>query len=472
MRLPRFVDRYLELPPSTLKKLGWIAVLYFAEGWPFGVAYDLWPVYFRAHGVSLRDLGLMALLFLPYTLKPAWAPLVDRLGSRQVWISSCQFLMAGVVLLILSVDPGRADWLLWGVLLAFTVLSATQDISIDAYSIDVAEPQETGYINGVRASAYRVALIVAGGLILVLVDIPGFGWTGTWIGIALVFVGMGFVTLLSPRREREPVASTTTESGEGGALLRYLVPLRLSLIVATLGVVVVSHLKGWPNLGVILSVVVGALAIASLLDPATLPWLFQARMLPVVVFVVFFKVCDNALGRMVKPFWVDRGFSATEIGLISGALGTGLTIAGALAAGVFIARRGIFQGLLWMGIAQIASNFGYVVVAVFDLPREAIYAASVIESFSQGLGTAAFLSFLMNICDKRHAATQYALLSALFSLSRDVAGAFSGIGAEALGYGGYFALTAFLAVPAMALLPLIRGRIHERQETTPQAVTS
>jgi PAT family beta-lactamase induction signal transducer AmpG len=181
---------------------------------------------------------------------------------------------------------------------------------------------------------------------------------------------------------------------------------------------------------------------------------------------------------MVKPFWVDQGMTPTEIGAISSTVGMALTIFGALLGGWFIQRRGVYAGLLWMGIAQLISNFGYVVVAVLDLPmgtstlfglsfgpfQASIYAASMIESLAQGLGTAAFLSFPMNLCDRRHAATQYALLSAAFSLSRDVAGAFSGIGVEALGYPVYFTVTALLALPGMALLPWIKGRIHEGPE--------
>jgi len=170
---------------------------------------------------------------------------------------------------------------------------------------------------------------------------------------------------------------------------------------------------------------------------------------------------------MVKPFWVDQGYSLKEIGLISVSLGTALTILGALAGGWLTNRYGIFRALLWLGLAQLVSNLGYVAVAAIDLPRESIYVASIIESFTQGLGTAAFLSFLMNLCDKEHAATQYAILSAMFALTRDVAGAFTGIGVESLGYAVFFALTTALALPALALLPLIKPRIRESDAESP-----
>jgi PAT family beta-lactamase induction signal transducer AmpG len=195
-----------------------------------------------------------------------------------------------------------------------------------------------------------------------------------------------------------------------------------------------------------------------------LRWLLRWEMVAVIAFVLLYKVGDSTLGRMVKPFWVDRGYSLAEIGAISVTLGTALTIAGALAGGWFTNRYGIFRALLWLGLAQLVSNLGYVAVAAIELPRESIYVASMVESFTQGLGTAAFLSFLMNLCDKEHAATQYAILSAAFALTRDVAGAFSGIGVEAFGYATYFALTTALALPGLALLPLIRSRIRENDD--------
>ena len=197
-----------------------------------------------------------------------------------------------------------------------------------------------------------------------------------------------------------------------------------------------------------------------------LQWLFRWEMMAVVLFVPLYKRGDSTLGRMVKPFWVDQGYSLKEIGLISVSLGTVLTILGAIAGGWIFNRYGIFRSLLWLGLAQLVSNLGYVAVAAIELPRESIYVASIVESFTQGLGTAAFLSFLMNLCDKEHAATQYAILSAMFALTRDVAGAFTGIGVESLGYAVFFALTTGLALPGLALLPLIKPRIREEADST------
>ncbi|HLE60284.1 MAG TPA: MFS transporter [Thermoanaerobaculaceae bacterium] len=394
------------------RKLAWIAVLYFAEGLPFGIAYDVWPVYFRVHGVSLREIGLMSLLSLPWTWKMLWAPLVDRFGARQQWISACLLALAVATMAIIPQDAGHPSWVLWGVLLAFTAASATQDIAIDAYAVDVSTPEETGAINGVRVSAARIALLVGGGGVMMLAGVTG--WTPLWIALAATFLVLSVIAYASPRvpldqnKRRNPI----------GPVLR---------------------------------------------------WLFRWEMLPVLLFVPLFKLGDSLLGRMVKPFWVDRGYSLKEIGLISVTLGVVLTIIGALAGGWFVKKYGIFRGLLWLGIAQAVPHLGYAAVAQFSLPRESIYAASMLESFTQGLGTAAFLSFLMNLCDREHAATQYALLSALFALTRDVVGAFSGIGVERLGYPTYFAFTAVIAIPTLALLPLVRKRIREKSPTAEAA---
>jgi len=391
------------------KILFWISVLYFAEGLPFGIAYDVWPVFFRVHGVSLREIGLMSLLSLPWTWKLLWAPLVDRWGSRQHWITACLFVLGATTLAIVPQDASQPSFLMWSLLLLFTAASATQDIAIDAYAVDVSTPKTIGSINGTRVSAARVALFVGGGGFLILADYTGWGLL--WVALAILFFALAGAAWLSPR---VPLENTERR--------HVLAPV--------------------------------------------LRWLLRWEMVPVVLFVLLFKVGDSTLGRMVKPFWVDRGYSLTEIGFISVTLGVVLTILGALAGGWIVNRIGIFRSLLWLGFAQLVSNVGYVVVAAVDLPRQSIYVASMIESFTQGLGTAAFLSFLMNLCDKEHAATQYAILSALFALTRDVAGAFTGIGVESLGYAVFFAITTALALPALALLPLIRPRIREEAESS------
>ncbi len=281
------------------------------------------------------------------------------------------------------------------------------------------------------------------------------GWRLSWSVAAVAFVALGVAALATPRVERTPPKPSQRRPGE-------FVRLRVGAVAAFAAVATGAALTRFTVLGVTLTAVAAGLALGSFLDPDLLRWALRWEMVPVLLFVPLYKIGDTTLGRMVKPFWVDRGLTLTEIGLISTTLGVALTIAGALAGGWFVDRHGIFRGLLWLGIAQSGVNFGYVAVAALDLPRGTIYAASMIESFGQGLGTAAFLSFLMNLCDKKHAAGQYALLSALFALTRDVSGAFSGIGVERFGYAAFFTFTALIAIPGLLLLPLVRPRIREK----------
>jgi len=158
---------------------------------------------------------------------------------------------------------------------------------------------------------------------------------------------------------------------------------------------------------------------------------------------------------MIKPFWLDRGMTPEEIGAISTTVGMILGIVGALLGGLFTARFGIFNGLWILGIAQALPNLGYAAVAQFNLGRPYLYAASMGESFGAGLVTAAFLSFLMRISDKRQAATQYALLTALYALPRSLIAPLGGRVADLWGYPTFFFITFLLAIPAYALLPWV-----------------
>jgi len=182
-----------------------------------------------------------------------------------------------------------------------------------------------------------------------------------------------------------------------------------------------------------------------------------------VLFVLTYKLGEFAIGPMVKPFWVDQGRSLFEIGLIPTTFGIVLSVLGALAGGAFISRYGTFSGVWVLGLLQAFSNLGYALVAWAQLGRFGLYGASVFESFSGGLGTAAFLAFLMSVCEKEHATIQYAFLSSVFSLTGRLVGGVSGLGAERFGYGDYFALTFIMSLPAYAFLPWAKRWIHEER---------
>jgi PAT family beta-lactamase induction signal transducer AmpG len=170
-----------------------------------------------------------------------------------------------------------------------------------------------------------------------------------------------------------------------------------------------------------------------------------------------------ALGPMVRPFWVDRHFTPLQIGAVPGTVGVVCTIAGALLGGRLTKTWGLFKALWILGIAQAASNLTYAAAAALPPSSTFMYGASVVESFCGGLGTAPFLAFLMSICDKTQAATQYALLSAVFGLTRSLSGAVSGVVTQNVGYTTYFTMTFFLAWPAFFLLPWVKKWIREEK---------
>lgn len=382
------------------RKLALVAALYFVEGFPPGIIADVWPVWFRVHGASLAEIGWVSTLLSAYTFKFAWSPLVDRYGTHRRWIGAGLAIMAVSLGLAAARDPSAPDAGLWLLLAVFCVASATQDIAIDAYTIGLLDRGEEGPANGVRVMAYRVAVLAGGGMLLFL---PRWaGWPATLATAAGILALLGVCSTRLP-----PVGAARAGADET-----------------------------WPALR---------------------RWLSRPGAAQLLAFVLLYRLADLGMGPMVKPFWVDRGVSLEEIGAVSTALGSVATVVGALVGGFFVRSRGLAWALLAFGALAMLSNLGYAGVAVApQAGRPGLYAASLIESFCTGLATAAFLSLLMRMCEKEHAAVQFACLSALSLAPRLVTGPLSGAGAQALGYAPFFAATAVLALPALALLPAVR----------------
>lgn len=370
--------------------------------------------------MSLTEIGLLSVVGLAWTLKFLWAPLVDVVGSRRSWIVTCQGLLALDLGLLLFLDPTATGSLAWGGLTALALLAATQDIAIDAYTIELLDQEEMGPANGLRVSTYRVALIIAGG---VFVGAAGLvGWQVAFLTAAVLLAILALISSRLPRIAQGTQRVPVTQSWSITLTRGFLNPLR-SL---------------WQRPGVI----------------------------AVLLFVLLFKLGDMALGPMVRPFWVDREFTPLQIGIIPGTVGVVSTIIGALLGGHLTKQWGLFRALWVLGVAQAGSNLFYAVTAALPRSDLLMYGASIVESFCGGLGTAPFLAFLMSICDKRQAATQYALLSALFGLGRSLSGGFSGVLTQSVGYATYFTLTFFLAWPAFVLLPWVRVWIVQAEQNS------
>jgi len=404
-----------EESPASRRKLGVIALLYFIQGAPAAILWEVLPVYFRINGVSLRAIGGLRLLELPYSLKVYWSPLVHRFGDRRHWILVCMLGIAAVLFALPFVNVAAVGVIVLVLILTLTTLSATQDVAIDSYSVGLVERAEEGAANGVRASAYRVALVFVGGGAVFLAGV--LAWNSLFVLAGIVFAVLGFAALAIPR------LSLPEEAREHW----------------------LAGFTGWAG-----------------------TW----KVIPLILFVLTYKLGEFAIGPMVKPFWVDYGkaiWPAQEdlmfqIGLFPTTFGIVLSVAGALMGGAFISRYGIFHGVWFLGLLQAVSNLGYSFVEWLNLGRFGLYGASMFESLSGGLGTAAFLAFLMNVCQKEHATVQYAFLSSIFSLTGRLVGGISGLGAEKFGFANYFATTFVLSLPAYLLLPWVKQWIQEERK--------
>lgn len=480
-------------------KMFWIGILYFAEGFPLGVFYDVFPVHFRQQGVNLSEIGFLSLLGLAWTMKFLWAPAIDHYRHHRRWMAGVDLIMGGIMLLF-AIHAEFGPWV-WFAIGAFTLLSATNDIAIDGYTIEMLERRELGLANGLRIGFYRVGMLAAG-FILILSD--HIGWSGTYLISMLLFVLLAIACLAAPRERLVDHSHDLTLRAELKTLLAH--PHAFAAILGFLlgALWLANRTTKWSaaiehfwDIAFALAFLLWlaslfrhrALSEAAIEDDRNtlrrgpmfgtlLDMLQRPYMLPIIAFILIFKLGDSAMGFMVKPFWVDAGFSASQIGLVSVNLGLGLSIAGGIVGGWLTDRMGIFRALWVLGLFQAISNLGYTWAAatlptlhlVSTIPFEHImlmYGASGVESFTSGLGTAAFLAFLMAIVNKQHSATEYALLSSIFALSRSLSGWASGFGAEAMGYSDYFLLTFFLAFPAYLLLPWVRRMLIFSERHTP-----
>jgi len=386
-----------------------VALLYFSEGFPFGLINNALSVYFRVKKISLEEIGLLSILGLAWALKLLWAPLVDRFGRRFYWIVPAQLSISGLTALLAWIDPITGKAWFWTLLAVLCLASATQDIAADAYTIDILEEKELGPANGIRSAAYRVALIAAGGSLVMVSDF--IGWSAGFIGAALLMLLLAVTVICVPGfRQNRP-----TRIRESSPKRSWVAPIRLLLAIPNF----------WTAVG----------------------------------FILTFKCGEAMLVAMANPFWIDRGFSPAQIGFVVGTLGTAASIAGALAGGSLTAKWGILKSLWVLGFIQATASLGYFLSSLPFAPPSSIYFAALLESLAIGRATAAFLSFLMKLCDKRFSATHYAFFSTLFGFGRSLSGAIGGYAAASLGYATFFLATFFIGLAPLLVLPFLRPTI-------------
>ncbi|HMW80542.1 MAG TPA: AmpG family muropeptide MFS transporter [Accumulibacter sp.] len=384
----------------------------FSSGLPLYLVLNLLPAWLRSEGVDLKTIGFFALIQFPYTWKFLWAPLLDRyhlpLGRRRGWMLLSQVGLLLAIGWLGGFSPG-ADlqpviWL--SVILAF--LSATQDIALDAFRREILSEQELGLGNSVHVNAYRVAGLVPGSLSLILADL--LPWPLVfWITAAFMLPGMAMVLVVP-----EPAAPGAPKT------LRQAVVEPFQEFIGR---------KGW----------LGALL--------------------VLAFIFLYKLGDSLATALSTPFYLDLGYSKTDIGVIAKHAGLWPAVIGGLLGGLWMVRLGINRALWLFGFVQMFTILGFAWLAwrgvqpVIDVfARASLASVIAAEYLGVGLGTAAFTAFIARATNPAFTGTQFALFTSLAAVPRTFINASAGALVEEMGWVSFFILCFTLAAPGMLLL--------------------
>ncbi len=386
------------------------ALLGFSSGLPFYVLGQMLPLWLKAYGVTTATVTLFNWVGAPYSWKFAWAPLVDRyqlrwLTRRRDWMLVAQLGLLCVMGSLAWFDPQKSLWAIASICFVIAAFSATQDIAIDAYRREILADDELGFGNSLAVNAYRLSSVVPGSLAVIIGDQVSWFW-GHWTSTAFMLVGI-IASFTAPRVEApEPP------------------PRRLVSAI-------VEPFKEFFGRG--------SLSSAGVL----------------LSFLFLYKLGDNLATAVARPFYVDIGFTATEIGLVEKFINLSSTTGGSLVGGIVILRIGINRALWVFGSIQMASILGFAALAVIGRNLVALGTVVFFEYVGVGLGTAAFVAFMARATNKSFTATQYALFSSFIALPRIALGSLTGKAAEWLGYRDFFLLCTALAIPGLMLLPKV-----------------
>jgi PAT family beta-lactamase induction signal transducer AmpG len=393
-----------------------VFVLGFASGLPLLLTFSTLTFRLAETGIDKGSIGLFALVGLAYGWKFLWSPLMDRfrapllggLGRRRGWLLLVQLgLMAGILALG-AAPPETALALTAALAVLVAFLSASQDIVIDAWRVELLDQRQQGAGSAMLVAGYRIAMLLAGAGTLVIAELAGWFWA--YAAMAACMLPALLATLIGP----EVAAPVARDAGEP-----LVARLRRS-IVEPLG-----EFFGRNGAG-------AALAI--------------------LLFIMLYKLGDALLGAMTNPFYVELGFTKTEVASIVKVHGLLATLAGGFLGGVIVNRYGVLPALWVCGIVQMLSNLVFVAQAIVGHDLLMLAATIAIENLAGGMGTAAFVAYLSSLCDIRYTATQYALLSSVMAQARTTLSASAGFLAEATGWIGFFLITTAAAVPALLLL--------------------
>ena len=394
-------------------------VLGFASGLPLALTSGTLQAWATVEGVPLQQIGFLPLVGTAYTLKFLWAPFVDRyvpplLGRRRGWMLLTQLLLAVAIMAMGALSPSSSLQPLALLAVAVAFLSATQDIAFDAYCTDVLRKEERGAGAAIKVMGYRLAMIVSGGLALILAD-QWIGWGNTYVLMGGLMLLCALATLWAPEPEHVASAPRNLRAAVGEPLREFFTRR-------------------------------GALA--------------------VLLLIVLYKLGDAFAGALSTTFLIrGAGFSPTEVGTVNKVLGLAATIVGALAGGSVMSRWGLYRSLMAFGLLQAVSNLAYWLIAISPKNLWLMATGVGIENLCGGLGTASFVGLLMALCRQRFSATQFALLSALSAVGRTyLAGPLTPPLVDSMGWPGFFLLTVVIALPGLVLLKLLRGTIETMEK--------
>mgnify|MGYP006414761345 FL=1 len=386
-----------------------VLFLGFSSGLPLALSGGTLQAWLTVEDVDIKTIGLFSLVGLPYTLKFLWSPLMDRFvvpifGRRRGWIALSQLALIGLILGMSVTSPQNGLWFLALLAFCLTFVSASQDVAIDAYRTEVLRERERGMGAAVSVTGYRVAMLVSGALALILSEY--LGWRATYMLMALI-MSIGVVAVwLGPEPEDPGTPPASMKDAVEGPFKEFF-----------------SRTGVWSLLALI----------------------------------VLYKLGDAFAGSLTTTFLI-RGvnFSVGEVGAINKGMGLASTIIGALFGGVLMARLRLFKALLIFGILQAVSNLSFMVLALVGKSYPLMIFTIAFENLAGGMGTAAFVAFLMILCNHSYTATQFALLSALASLGRVFVGPLSGVLVDGMGWTVFFFTTFLFALPGLVLLWVMR----------------
>jgi len=384
-----------------------------ASGLPLLLTLTVLQAWLTAGGVDLTTIGFIGLVALPYTLKFIWAPLLDRfkpfgLGRRRSWLLILQSCLAASIALLALQDPARSLWMIVAAAFLVTFFSASQDVVIDAYRRETLADVEQGLGATMYTYGYRTGMLVASAGGLILADVIGF--RGVYLLMAAIMASMMIVTWLAPEPEPAPGQPTTLTAAFVGPVLEFFRRYEVSS---------------------------GA-------------WL-------VLTFVLIYKLGDNFASHMTIPFYLQTGFTNTEIGTVAKAFGLAPLLFGLFVGGILNLKLGLYRTLLVAGVLQGVSTAGFAVLAIVGNDLWWLAAVIGFENLSGGMGTAALLAFMAYLTDRRFTAAQFAMLSALASLPRALLTAPSGWLATQMGWINFFVFAALVAIPGLLLLLRFRS---------------